>query len=397
MKTVLQINTVLNKGSVGRIVQGIGEVLIANGWKSYIAYARYAGKSNSHLIKIGNYSSVLCHALATRLTDRHGLFSMSSTRNLIMQIETIKPDIIHLHNLHGYYLNYAILFDYLFHSNIPVVWTLHDCWSFTGHCVYFDYCNCSKWKNGCFECPQINTYPSAYFDKSRSNYLNKKQAFTSIKNIKFVPVSHWLNGLLKQSFFKNYPSVMVHNGIDLSKFSLNNNLSFDELKGKFLLLGVANVWEKRKGLYDFIKLSHLLSQEFVIILIGLTKKQIKECPSNVIGISHTKDISELVSYYNRADIFLNLTYEDNFPTTNLEAIACGTPVITYNTGGSPESVFPDNGYVVEKGDINAIISCINKLRCNRALDTSMLRAYAQTHFDQNECFQEYLKIYNSLL
>ena len=394
---VFQINTVINKGSVGRIVQGIGDLLISSGNESYIAYARYGGSSQSHLIKIGNYINVLSHVFCTRLTDKHGLFSTMATKKLIRQIEAIHPDIIHIHNLHGYYINYKLLFKYFSDSDIPIVWTLHDCWLFTGHCTYFDYCNCEKWKECCSKCPQINTYPSAYLDNSKYNFLKKKSAFTSINKMFFVPVSDWMNNLLKLSFLKNYPSLVIRNGINLENFNSDKAVQLDYLRDKTVILGIANVWEKRKGFYDFIKLANFLSDDYVIILIGLNKAQMKKCPPNIIGISHTKDVTELASYYTRANVFLNLTYEDNYPTTNLEAIACGTPVITYNTGGSPESVLPYNGYVVDKGDINAVLNCVSEVKNVSIPDRSTLKDFAKKHFDQNRCFQEYLKIYESLI
>lgn len=397
MKTVLQINTALNKGSVGRIMQSIGEVLQENGWESYIAYARYGGSSNSHLIEIGNSASIYTHVLGTRLTDKHGLYSTKATLNLIKQITLVNPDVIHIHNLHGYYINYKLLFQYLSKVNIPIVWTLHDCWPFTGHCVYFDACQCDKWKVCCKDCPQIGTYPKAFIDRTEQNFLEKKAAFTLPSKMLFVPVSEWLNGLLKKSFLQEYPSVVIRNGINLENFVPNQRLHFNELKGKFVILGVANVWEERKGLLDFIKLAHALSDDLVLVLIGLNKKQIRKCPSNIIGVSHTESVSELASYYYRADVFLNLTYEDNYPTTNIESIACGTPVITYNTGGSPESVLPDNGFVVDKGDIRAVLRCIDKIRNGESKGKSALINYAKIHFNQTICFQEYLNLYESLI
>lgn len=394
---VFQINTVVNKGSVGRIVQGIGDVLRSNGWESYIAYARYGGDSKSHLIKIGNYVDVLSHVLGTRCTDKHGLFSTIATKKLIRQIEVVDPDIIHIHNLHGYYINYKMFFEYLSQSKTPTVWTLHDCWPFTGHCVYFDFCKCNKWESACEHCPQTDTYPKSFYDNSKSNYCSKRHSFTSLENLVFVPVSNWLNGQLKKSFLKNYPSVVVRNGIDLQCFGSSDLIEIPNLQHKFVVLGVANVWEERKGLDDFLLLSEKLSEDVVIILIGLSKSQIKKCPSNVIGIFHTQNVLELTSYYSRADVFLNLTYEDNYPTTNLEAIACGTPVITYNTGGSPESVVEGNGYVVNKGNLIEVMECIQKVRKGDLPDKEKRKEYAKKYFDQEKCFMEYIEIYSSLI
>lgn len=397
MKSVLQINTTINRGAVGRITQGIGNVLLANGWESYIAYARYTSSSNSKLLKIGGFFDVILHVLGTRFTDKHGLFSSKATKKLIKHIDDLKPDIIHIHNLHGYYIDYSVFFDYLSKAKIPLVWTLHDCWSFTGHCAYFDFCKCSKWESHCNRCPQIGTYPKSFFDNSRRNYSTKKDSFTSVGKIVFVPVSDWLNHLLKKSFFKEYPSVVIRNGIDLQSFGYSEAVDLPALKGKFVILGVSNVWEKRKGLDDFLSLSINLSDDMVIVLIGLSKSQMRRCPSNIIGISHTKDISELVSFYSRADVFLNLTYEDNYPTTNLEAIACGTPVITYNTGGSPESVKENNGYVVDKGDLVGVVECIQNIRRGELPGRKERKEYAAKFFDQEKCFLEYIKIYNSLI
>lgn len=396
-RTILQINTVLDKGSVGKIMQGIGDVLVANGWNSYVAYARSNGNTCSEQIKIGTLRDVYWHALGTRLTDKHGLFSNSATKIFIRQIEKLKPDIIHLHNIHGYYLNYKLFFEYLSEITTPVVWTLHDCWAFTGHCAYFDYIKCEKWKETCEKCPCLSNYPKSFVDNSSYNFFMKEEFFQRKKQMVFVPVSYWLQEKLSQSFLKNYPSVMIHNGINLDMFNTENSLFMHKWEGKYVILGVANIWEPRKGFDDFLKLARMLSDKYLIVLVGVSDKQAGLCPFNVICISHTKNVAELSSLYNRANVFVNLTYEDNYPTTNLEAIACGTPVITYNTGGSPESVLPNNGYVVGKGDINTVFRLICGLRDKNPFSKKILREYAYAHFDKNKCFLEYLNLYKELL
>ncbi len=395
--TVLQINTVLNRGSVGKIMQGIGDVLIANGWNSYVAYAYDGGECRSEQIRIGTLRDVYWHALGTRLTDRHGLFSKLATKSFIRHIDELKPDIIHLHNIHGYYLNYRLLFEYLAEIETPVVWTLHDCWSFTGHCAYFDYAECKKWKKECGKCPCLSNYPKSFVDNSTYNFLKKKDLFLRKKQMTFVPVSYWLQENLSQSFLKDYPSVVIHNGINLDVFNLENKLLMHKWENKFVILGVANVWEPRKGFDDFLRLACMLPDNCLIVLVGMSDKQARLCPPNMFCISCTKDAAELASLYNRANVFVNLTYEDNYPTTNLEAIACGTPVITYNTGGSSESVFPNNGYVVEKGDINAAFELICRLRDSHRFSKNTLAKYASAFFDKDKCFLNYLDLYRNLL
>jgi glycosyltransferase involved in cell wall biosynthesis len=287
------------------------------------------------------------HGLQTRIFDNHGMASKIATKKLIKQIKQINPNIIHLHNIHGYYLNYAILFEYLNELNIPIVWTLHDCWSITGHCTYFSFVGCNKWKSECYSCPQKKSYPTSWFiDRSKENFRLKKKHFTSLSNMTIVPVSNWLSDLIKESYLHKYPIRTIHNGIDLSVFKPSDSEKFKSMyniQNKFILLGVANKWELRKGLKDFVELSNLLDSDYKIVLVGLSRKQIEQLPDNILGIERTESVEGLAEIYSAGDVFLNPTYEDNFPTTNLEALACGTPVITYETGGSPEAIDESTG------------------------------------------------------
>lgn len=396
---VFQINTTLNWGSTGRIAEEIGGLLISQGNDSYIAYGRYNNPSKSKDICIGAKWDFYFHALQTRLFDNHGLNSTYATKKLLKQIETIKPDIIHLHNIHGYYLNYQLLFDYLSKVNTPVIWTLHDCWSFTGHCSYYFFINCVKWKTGCYHCPQKNSYPaSMLLDRSRNNYRDKKNAFTSVKNMTIIPVSNWLANEVKQSFLSKYPIKVIHNGIDLEVFKpllTNKKLG---IKGQYVVLGVASGWEERKGLKDFIKLRSLLSTEYTIVLIGLKKKQIESLPEGIIGVLRTNSVKELAEYYSMANVYFNPTWEDNFPTTNLEALACGTPVITYRTGGSVEAVDDETGFIVEQGDLNMSIEIIQTI-CKEGKEkyTDACRQRTVRLYNKNDRYKEYIQLYNSLL
>lgn len=401
MVKILQINTTVNWNSTGRIAEDIGILIQSKGWKSFIAYSRGKTNSKSDLIHVGNKWDVYKHGIQTRILDNHGLGSTKATIDFIKKIKCIKPDIIHLHNIHGYYLNYQILFEYISSVNIPVVWTLHDCWSFTGHCSYYTYKKCERWKNKCNQCPQKNSYPASYFlDRSEKNYYEKKNSFTSVRNMTIVPVSNWLATDVKESFLCKYPIQVIHNGIDLNTFSpIKSKRQNVNSKMEFIILGVASVWEERKGLKDFLKLRQLLPDNYSIILIGLTRKQIKRLPRNIIGLERTNSVQELAQYYSNANVFLNPTWEDNFPTTNLEALACGTPVITYRTGGSIEAIDDKTGVIVEQGSIKELAEKTQWM-CNRS-DFEQVRIDCRKRavelFDKNNRYEDYYQLYMNLL
>lgn len=403
MPILFQISIEVNSGSVGRIAEQIGEAAIAHGWSSYITYARNHQPSKSKIIQIGNKLDIYWHGLMTRLFDRHCLHSTRATKNLIKQIETIKPDIIQLHHIHGYYLNMKILFHYLSSLNIPIVWIFHDCWSMTGHCAHFDYVHCEKWKSGCYECEQKKSYPaSLIFDRSKRNYLLKKQLFNSINDLTIVPVSYWLEGIVKDSFLSNHRIRVIQNGVDLNVFSHRTTIEKTREKynidKKFMLLGVASTWENRKGLSDFIQLYARINAETRIVLVGLTKNQIKKLPTGIIGIERTENVRQLAELYSAADAFINPTWEDTFPTTNLEALACGTPVITYKTGGSVESVSPETGFAVEQGDIDAIWKSVQVIKeKGHGFYKNLCRERAEKLYDKQNRFEEYMQLYSEIL
>lgn len=400
MQTLLQINTVINSGSTGHIAENIGKLAISKGWKSYIAYGRNPKETASIPIKIGVKSSILFHVLITRLFDLHGFGSYFATKSLIKKIKKIKPDIVHLHNIHGYYIHIGLLFKFLERANIPVIWTLHDCWSFTGHCSHYMAVHCTKWKSQCFKCHEKKQYPkSVFFDNSFLNYRIKRKTFTlpESKFLKIVTPSEWLSKDVKISFLSKYESIVINNGIDLNVFRPTKNKIKEKhsIENKKIVLGVASVWSERKGLNDFIQLAECLPENYVIILIGLSKKQIEVLPSKIIGIARTESQTELVQYYSVADVFFNPTYEDNFPTTNIEALACGTPVITYNTGGSPEIIDENTGYVISAGDLSSVVKICNKL--DKSVVSELCVNRAKKYYDQNLCFKKYFNIYESMV
>lgn len=401
---ILQINVTANWGSTGRIAEGIGIAAQKDGFDSWMAWGRYSTHSQSHLIQIGSKLDYIEHGMESRIFDNHGLASRRATAIFLRTVDRITPDLIHLHNIHGYYLNYRTLFQYIKDKNIPVVWTLHDCWPFTGHCCYFDKYGCNRWKKGCFSCPQKNKYPSSYiFDRSQHNYEEKKKCFTSLKELHIVSVSRWLDDLVVQSFLNKEYHLIIHNGIDTELFSPSaNRFSIRRMlqitDDEFMLLGVASVWSERKGLHDFIELSKQIPPRHRIVLIGLRKAQIKSLPHNIIGVERTESTKQLAEYYSAADLFLNLTYEDNYPTTNLEAISCGTPCLTYRTGGSPESVTPETGFVVPQGDLEAVMECVETVReKGKQFYSTACRNFALAHFRQEDRFQDYINLYNRIL
>lgn len=399
MPTLLQINTTANWGSTGKIAEQIGLHAMANGWRSIIAYGYYLNPSKSELIKIGSKWSVRWHRQVSKYGMGDGRASKCATKALIKQIEAIKPDIIHLHNIHGLYLNYPILFDYLNSIDTPVVWTMHDCWPFTGRCAYFDTVQCTRWQRGCGECPALQLYPKTKRDTSAENFELKRRLFTAKHSLVLVPVSNWLKELVGQSMLRKCRCQTIHNGIDIESFKPTHAASLKGASDKHLILGVAAQWGERKGLEEFYKLRDRLDVDtYDIALIGLSDEQITALPAGITGIRRTQNVGELAAYYTRASVFVNPTYSDNYPTTNLEAMACGTPVITYRTGGSLEALTPDTGVVVEQGDIEALSEAITMI-CNKGKEHyhDACRRRAEEHFDKQICFEKYIDLYNELL
>lgn len=399
-KRLLQIDTCLGVGSTGRITESIAQLAQSQGWECYIIHgARYVKRPScmkdiQTVSKLGEY----LHYAESLLFDNHGLASRCATKRVVEEIKKIKPDVIQLHCVHGYYLNYKILFEYLNTTNIPVVWTFHDCWAFTGHCAHFVTAGCEKWKTECHDCPLKGDYPKSLVDRSSKNYYLKKWLFTANKKIHIVPASDWLDGFVKQSFLKDKETVVIKNGVDLTVFHPSDKRQRD----KFRILGVSGVWYKEKGLYDFYQLRELLDKEhFEIVLVGLSKDQLKELPDGLIGIEHTESVQELAELYSSSDVFVNPTYADTFPTVNLEALACGTPVITYRTGGSPEAVSEETGWVLEQGDVKGIAEIIKKLASNSQKEVEYqrndCRNRAIQEFDRNTCFEKYVQLYERLL
>lgn len=406
MKKLLQINPVLRVStSTGRIMQEIGELAMGNGWVSYVAYGRDGDVECKSLpIKIGSKWSIYWHGILTRLFDRHGLGSIDSTKRFIECIQLIKPDIIHIHNIHGYVLNYKLLFNYLSQCNIPVIWTIHDCWAYTGHCYHYSYVGCYKWHTQCEHCIQKKDFPASFLlDRSTKNFKDKKKSFTSIPQsmLTIVPVSDWMKTEMQSSFFKKYDFRVIHNGIDTKIFDICVSPEVKHrynLNGQHIILGVASIWSEEKGLLDFIKLSEMLNSDEIIILIGINSKQKRMLPPNIMGISRTENMWQLAELYSAADVFVNPTWQDNYPTVNMEAIACGTPVVTYRTGGSVETITDETGFVVDQGDIRGLLDAV---RCieerGQSYYRTRCRTYALKHFGKEDRYTDYMNLYDCLL
>ena len=347
-----------------------------------------------HSIQATNKLDEYVHYAEGLVFDNHGLGSRMTTRRVIEVIKKLNPDVIHLHCIHGYYLNYRLLFDYLNHTSIPVVWTFHDCWAFTGHCTHFESERCEKWKDeGCHNCPLKSSYPKSFFDYSRRNYELKKRLFSTNNNLHIVAVSEWLASYTRESFLAVKDIRVINNGVDLALFRPYGKKN----TYKYTILGVASAWGEKKGLNDFYRLREDLSNEdYEIVLVGLTTKQVEQLPVGIHGIARTNSVKELAELYSKANVFVNPTYADSFPTVNMEALACGTPVITYKTGGSPEIVDDKTGVVVNKGDIKGLVEAIRSLK-EHPLSVQDCRLRAIERYDKKKKFLDYLNLYDSLL
>ena len=382
---VLMINVVCGIRSTGRICTDLASALEAQGHEVRIAYGRedVPETYKKYAIRIGSDLDVKIHGIKARLFDGCGWGSKKATEKFIVWVKKYNPDIIHLNNLHGYYIHVGVLFDYLKTCEKKIIWTLHDCWAFTGHAAYCEYSNCEKWISGCYKCSNIKEYPMSYWDRSKKNWLKKKEKMTQVPAMTIITPSEWLADLVKKSYLKKYPVKVIHNGVDTCVFRpTQSNIKHQlHLENKSIVLGVAALWEKRKGLDDFIRLAQILPRNYQIVLIGVSREQLTELPKEIIGIERTNSVDDLVKMYSAADVYVNLTYEDNYPTTNIEAIACGTPVITYDTGGSPESA-REYGVIVKKGDVEKISQMIIEITSRNSfklLDTQKISADNMLH------------------
>lgn len=392
------------KGSTGKIMMGIAEVARAQGHEVMCASPitttnRDAGEDCGYY-RIGTFNSRRVNVALARITGFNGCFAWFETYKLLKKIDEFKPDIIHLHNLHDSYINLPMLFSYIKKHNVPTVWTLHDCWAFTGQCPHFTIVKCDKWKVGCHNCPQYKEYPASLYDNTKKMWQLKKKWFTGVKNMTIVTPSEWLAGLARESYLKQYPIEVINNGIDLNVFKpshSNFRERYEIPAEKHIILGVSFAWGYRKGLDCFVEIAEKLGEQYQIVLVGTDDEIDKNLPHNIISIHRTQNQKELAEVYSAADVFVMPTREENYPTVNMEAIACGTPVVTFDTGGSPEMLDDKTGIVVEANDIEATKKAIKdicaKKKCN---DEEYIVAYSKKS-DMKKRFAEYIELYANVL
>ncbi len=393
---ILHINSMIN-GSTGHIMRDLAQYNTEN--EVYISYPTFDGniKGIPRTLIIGNKFDTFIHHCLGRITGLNGCFSYFSTKKFIAKIDQLKPDIIHLHNLHNCYINIGLLFDYIKKNEVAVVWTLHDCWAFTGQCAYFDMVKCDKWKSECNCCEQLSRYPVSWFDNSRRMYQYKKKKFTGVNNLIIVTPSEWLAGLVKKSFLKEYPVKVINNGVDLKVFKPKDReiASLSRTKNKIIVLAVAFKWDKRKGFDILIDVSHNIDKEkYQIVVVGVTKKQKLLLDKNTICIQKTNSQREMSNIYSKSDVFINPTREENFCLVNIEALACGIPVITFNSGGASEAINNTCGISLKEKTSMAVLKAIDEI-CTKEYKMADCIMQARK-YEKNKKYSEYMNLYRDL-
>jgi putative colanic acid biosynthesis glycosyltransferase len=421
-KVFLEITIEANTGSTGRASEALCDALASEGWNCIIAYGRTNHQSKHKTYKIGHRLDQLWHGAISRLFDAHGMGSQLATRRLIKFIKASQPSVIHLRNIHGYYIHYPTLFKYLATVKIPVLWTLHDAWSFTGHCSHFAAVGCDKWKTGCGGCPQVIEYPkSIWFDRSSQNYAFKKQYFTQVPTLELICVSHWLAEKVKQSFFGGIvPIHTIVNGVNTDIFKpLHDPKAIEAMRQKYgitapkVVLAMARPWSRKKGFYDILQLSELLAQsqaasELQVVMVGINNREKRYLPKKVVGIQRTENLSDLCALYNLADVYVNASVEESFGLTTVESLACGTPVIGYDNTGTREILIGIEGVdtrplLSQTSDVQALFKKVielldleNHSENPRPYPTEHLRNHILEHYAKDRQLTEYLELINSV-
>ncbi len=401
MVRIVQINGGA-KGSTGKIMMGIADVARAQGHEVMCASPitttnRDAGEDCGYY-RIGTFNSRRLNVALARITGFNGCFAWFETYKLLKKIDEFKPDIIHLHNLHDSYINFPMLFSYIKKHNVPTVWTLHDCWAFTGQCPHFTIVKCDKWKAGCHNCPQYKEYPASLYDNTKKMWQLKKKWFTGVKNMTIVTPSRWLARLARESYLKEYSIRVINNGIDLNVFKptqSNFRERYEIPAEKHIILGVSFAWGYRKGLDCFVEMAEKLGEQYQIVLVGTDDEIDKNLPHNIISIHRTQNQKELAEVYSAADVFVMPTREENYPTVNMEAIACGTPVVTFDTGGCAETVDTSTGIIVSVNEIDKLIEAIDVIS-QEQINPEVCKKKAR-NYSQDLKYMEYLELYSHVI
>lgn len=394
---VLMINSLCGVRSTGRVCTDLAVMLETQGHDVKIAYGRgnVPERFQKYAVRIGSELDIKCHGVKARLADASGFGSILATKRFLNWVEDYDPDIIHLHNLHGYYINVELLFQYLRHCGKPILWSFYDCWSFTGHCAHFDYNKCDKWQTECNRCAHLSEYPRSYLDKTAVNFQRKRQLFTGVPNLQLIVPSAWMRSMVEKSYMKDYPCHVLPNGIDLSQFSPreSNIRTQMEIGDRHLVVGVSSVWHKMKGLDHINRLAQALPKEqYSILLVGGNDKGNWIDPS-ILRISHTDSIAQLCEVYTAADVFINPTLQETQGLTTLEAFACGTPAVVFNSGGAAECVDDSCGIVVTKDDFTALKDAV-LLACEQKSFAAEACFSKAKVYDKNARYQSFLQLYD---
>lgn len=398
---VLQVNSVCGIRSTGRICTDIADILKENGDECKIGYGRgEVPPCYSRIaVPIGKKRDLVMHVLGARLLDNTGFFSKFATRRFLQWVDHYQPDIIHLHNIHGYYLNIEMLFRYLKEKKLPVIWTLHDCWAFTGHCSHFAAQGCQKWREHCGNCPLRSEYPaSLLLDNSRGNFHRKKALFCGVENLQIVTPSDWLRRCVADSFLREYPVQTIQNGVDLSAFHPveSDFIEIHHLENKKIVLGVASAWTEHKGLGGFYRLAQLLDNSFQVVLVGLNEGQMKTLPDNIFGIQRTNSVLELAQIYTAAYVHVSMSFEETMGLTVIEANACGTPVIVFDSTALPEIVTTNTGVVLKECTPEAVKQALTDTDFSKSRFSEECIAHAR-RFEKKRMYNNYIELYRSMV
>ena len=394
-KKILAIN-LGNFGSTGGIMSDVCNIAEENGYIAYKAYPsnpQNKPKENRDIIIANDLLLRVSKSLSYK-TGYNGCFSFISTILFLRKVRSINPDIIHLHNLHNSYINLFLLFAYLKKYKPKVIWTLHDCWAFTGGCPHFTMIGCERWKTGCGDCPQLNAYPAVRKDRTTVLWKLKKKWFNGVDDLTIVTPSYWLSKQVERSFLKDYSRCVIYNGIDLDSFKpthvdLRGRYN---IKSKYIITGVAFDWSDKKGLDVFIKLSADLGKDFTIILVGTSMLIDKKLPSNIVSIHKTRNKKQMAAIYTESDLFVNPTKEEVLGLVNLEALACGTPVVMYDTGGCSETITKDTGVSIKYNDYNELLREIRRVCEEKTFNAEDCIKWAQK-WDKKKWYKTYLKLF----
>lgn len=403
MPRIVMVNTT-SHASHGRLMRDLQDAAAAQGYDTTVAFGRGADLDRP-MIRIGTRRDVLLHVALTRLLDRHARGSLGATRRFLEAVDAARPDLLHLHNLHGYYLHAETLFDYIRARQLPTLWTHHDCWALTGHCSHFVRAYCTRWETGCHDCPLKHEYPASYgLDASRENWRWKKAAFATAPSLRIITPSQWLSDIIGRSYLQNIPRKIIPNGVDLEQFRPREDVQrikavrarFGIAAGQALLLGVAAPFDARKGFDDALEVAGRLGGKARVVLVGLTEEQLRQLPEGVSGIARTDDVDALVDLYNAADCLINPTYEDTYPTVNMEAMACGTPVVGYSTGGAKEQLAVACAVAVPVGNAGILASAAMQMAERKPKLQTYCRTHAENHFDRRRAVETYLGVYETM-